>query len=172
VFAIDTLDCLGGHLLKARQRLVEAWVEIHRTELQQDWGSCNPAGRPSRSNHLGRDDGPSNPQVTAFQIVGPYTLLVSFADGTEQHIDFKPVLRGTLFGPLMERVTFEQVTLDPEAGTLVWPNGADFDPTTLHDWPQVRDELAARARTWSDSDIKQPKKPHAELNATRQPTHR
>lgn len=37
VFAIDTADCLGGSLPKAQQRLVEAWVEIHRTELQQDW---------------------------------------------------------------------------------------------------------------------------------------
>jgi hypothetical protein len=24
-----------------------------------------------------------------------------------------------------------------EAGTLVWPNDADFDPSTLHDWPNV-----------------------------------
>ena len=36
---------------------------------------------------------------------------------------------------------FNRVTLDSEAGTLVSPNGADFDPSTLHDWPNVRDEL-------------------------------
>ncbi len=89
-------------------------------------------------------------RVTGFQVVAPYTLSVAFADGSEQRIDFTPVLRGSLFGPLQDLATFNQVTLDSEAGTLVWPNGADFDPATLHDWPQVREELAFRARTWSD----------------------
>ena len=37
VFAVDTLDCLGGSLPKAQLRLVEAWAEIHRPELQHDW---------------------------------------------------------------------------------------------------------------------------------------
>jgi Protein of unknown function (DUF2442) len=87
-------------------------------------------------------------RVTRFSIVGPYTLTVAFSDGTEQQIDFKPVLHGALFGPLNDLTTFDAVTLDSEAGTLVWPNGADFDPATLHDWPQVRDDLAQRARTW------------------------
>ncbi len=88
-------------------------------------------------------------RVTRFSIVGPYTLSVAFADGTEQLIDFKPVLQGVLFGPLQDLATFNAVALDPEAGTLVWPNGADFDPATLHDWPQVCNELAARARAWA-----------------------
>jgi hypothetical protein len=26
--------------------------------------------------------------------------------------------------------------IDPEVYTLVWPNGADFDPSVLHDWPK------------------------------------
>jgi hypothetical protein len=37
VFALDTLEPLGGSLPKAQQRLVEAWAEIHRAELQADW---------------------------------------------------------------------------------------------------------------------------------------
>jgi hypothetical protein len=89
-------------------------------------------------------------RATRFSIVGPYVLSVEFSDGTEQRIDFKPVLHGSLFGPLRDLATFNAVTLDDEAGTLVWPTGADFDPATLHDWPQVRDELAARARAWPD----------------------
>jgi hypothetical protein len=31
---------------------------------------------------------------------------------------------------------------------LVWPNGADFDPATLHDWPQYAEALIARAQEW------------------------
>ena len=37
VFAVDTIECLSGSLPKAQQRLVEAWAEIHRAELQRDW---------------------------------------------------------------------------------------------------------------------------------------
>ena len=37
VFAVDTLECLAGSVPKAQQRLVEAWAEIHRAELQHDW---------------------------------------------------------------------------------------------------------------------------------------
>jgi hypothetical protein len=75
---------------------------------------------------------------------------VTFADGTAQRINFRPVLRGALFGPLQDLATFNAVALDSEVGTLTWPNGADFDPATLHDWPAVCDELAARAQTWAD----------------------
>lgn len=89
-------------------------------------------------------------RVTRFSVVGPYSLTVEFSDGTEQVIDFQPVLHGALFGPLRDLAAFNDVRLDAEAGTLVWPNGADFDPATLHDWPQVRDEFAIRARSWSE----------------------
>jgi len=89
-------------------------------------------------------------RVTDFSIGGPFTLSVTFSDGTEQRIDFKPVLHGVLFAPLQDQATFNAVTLDAEAGTLVWPNGADFDPATLHDWPDVREELAARAQSWTE----------------------
>ena len=37
VFAVDTVECLGGSLPTAQRRLVEAWAEIHRAELQHDW---------------------------------------------------------------------------------------------------------------------------------------
>ena len=106
-------------------------------------------------------------RVTRFAIVGPYTLSVAFADGTEQRIDFEPVLHGTLFGPLRDVSTFSAVKLDTEAGTLVWPNGADFDPATLHDWPEVRDELAARARSWTEGGTDQRR-----ANTRMEPTRR
>lgn len=87
-------------------------------------------------------------RVTGFEVIGPHQLAVRFSDGTRQHIDFRPVLHGPLFGPLQDLGFFTRVVLDSEVGTLVWPNGADFDPSTLHEWPSVCEELAARARGW------------------------
>ena len=78
-------------------------------------------------------------RVSRFDIVGSYTLAVAFTDGTEQQINFRPVLHGTVFGPLQDLATFNAVTLDQEIGTLTWPNGADVDPATLDDWPAVCD---------------------------------
>jgi hypothetical protein len=87
-------------------------------------------------------------RVESFEIVSPYTLKVRFDDSTEQVIDFEPVLTGELFGPLRDLNLFNQVKVDAEVHTLVWPNGGDFDPATLHDWPELVEELAARARLW------------------------
>jgi hypothetical protein len=88
-------------------------------------------------------------RVVAFAIVAPYTLHVTFDDTTTQVIDFSPILEGELYGPLREASLFNQVQLDPEVQTLVWPNGADFDPATLHDWPEHLAELKALARQWA-----------------------
>ena len=87
-------------------------------------------------------------RVRSFQIEAPYTLRVRFDDGTEQVIDFAPVLGGELFRPLRELSLFNQVRVDPEVHTLVWPNGADFDPATLHDWPKHFEALKARTKQW------------------------
>jgi hypothetical protein len=87
--------------------------------------------------------------VVSFENVGTYILKVRFDDETEQTIDFQPVLAGELYGPLRDLSLFNQVQIDPEVHTLVWPNGADFDPATLHDWPQYAGVLAARARQWA-----------------------
>ena len=90
-------------------------------------------------------------RVTAFQRVGPFTLRVRFDDSTEQTIDFRPVLRGELYGALRDSSLFDQVRIDAEVHTLVWPNGADFDPAILHDWPDAGPDLARLAQSWSDT---------------------
>lgn len=87
-------------------------------------------------------------RVQRFQITAPYTLRIWFDDKTQQEIDFEPILAGQLFGSLRDLTVFNQVRLDPEVHTLVWPNGADFDPATLHDWSQHIQELKERVRQW------------------------
>ena len=87
-------------------------------------------------------------RVVEFEVAAPYTLRLRFDDATEQRINFRPVLAGELYGPLRDLELFNRVTIDPELHTLVWPNGADFDPATLHDWPLLEPALAERARRW------------------------
>lgn len=85
-------------------------------------------------------------KVAGFEIVADYNLRVIFDDGAQQVIDFEPVLHGEMWGPLRDLALFNQVAIDPIARTLTWPNGADFDPETLRNWPEYKDELAARAQ--------------------------
>ncbi len=73
-------------------------------------------------------------RVRDVEIVAPYTLSVSFDDDTRQITNFEPVLRGELYGPLRDLDLFRRVQINREAHTLVWPNGADFDPSILHSW--------------------------------------
>lgn len=87
-------------------------------------------------------------RVHCFEIVSDYTLRVSFDDGAEQVIDFRPILAGELYSPLRNVELFNQISIDREIGTLVWPNGADFDPATLHDWPTQEQAFRELARRW------------------------
>jgi hypothetical protein len=87
-------------------------------------------------------------RVVSFLTEAPFVLRVKFDDNTEQLIDFRAVLSGELFGPLRDTALFDKVRIDPEVHTLVWPNGADFDPATLHDWPLHASQLADRAKKW------------------------
>jgi len=89
-------------------------------------------------------------KVKSFEVVGPYQLRVDFTDGLSRMIDFRSILEGELYGPLRDLNIFNAVEVDAEAHTLVWPNGADFDPAVLHDWPDHEAAMVALARRWAD----------------------
>jgi len=88
-------------------------------------------------------------KVTSVEIVGPYRLRVGFGDGLSRTIDFQPVLEGELYSPLRDLDRFNSVSIDSEAHTLVWANGADFDPAILHDWPNHEAGMVALAQRWA-----------------------
>ena len=89
--------------------------------------------------------------VTAFEIVAPHTLRIQFDDHTEQTINFEPILRGEIYGPLRDLNMFNEVRLDPEVRTLIWPNDADFDPADLHDWPEIENGFIEHAMQWESA---------------------
>jgi hypothetical protein len=87
-------------------------------------------------------------RVVSFKISAPYTLQVEFDDQTTREIDFHPILKGELYESLRDLTIFNQVRIDTEVHTLVWPNGADFDPAMLHDWSDYIGALTELSQKW------------------------
>ena len=84
--------------------------------------------------------------VVNVEIIGPYTLRLTFTDNHKQTINFEPVLYGPNFEPLRDLKTINRVQLNRDTGTIEWPTGADFNPVVLHDWPIYKDKIAASHR--------------------------
>lgn len=63
--------------------------------------------------------------------VRPYILQVTLAGGVRACVDVESELYGKIFEPLRDPAYFMQGTFDPDQGTIVWSNGADFSPEFL-----------------------------------------
>lgn len=75
----------------------------------------------------------------AVEVVGPYSLHVTFVDGTDATINFEQALwkiynEGKYY-PLIDPAYFARVEVN-EDGVLTWPNGIDFNPTFIYKWDE------------------------------------
>jgi len=71
-------------------------------------------------------------RVKSVKVLDGFQVRLLFTDGTEKTVDLAPYLRGPIFDPLKkDPARFREVTVDPELGTIVWPNGADVCPDVL-----------------------------------------
>lgn len=74
------------------------------------------------------------PRIVHVRHVRDYILELTFTDGVRAELDFTNKLagRGGVFAPLQDVSFFAQVRVDPDLGTLVWPNDVDLDPDVLY----------------------------------------
>ncbi len=71
--------------------------------------------------------------IIAVEYVHEYKLHIKFEDGVDGVIDVADLINFTgVFAPLADLDYFAQVFVDPEIGTICWPNGADLDPDVLY----------------------------------------
>jgi hypothetical protein len=82
------------------------------------------------------------PEVTAVEVCGKYSVRVTFDDGVTKQLNLESFLWGPMFEHLLDPAEFARVTIDPDGGTIAWPNGADFAPETLYDLPDERGDAA------------------------------
>lgn len=72
------------------------------------------------------------PRITSVKPLEGFRLLLTFTDGLVREVDLSRDLWGPMAEPLQDPDYFRQVRVDPELGTVVWPNGFDLDPDVLH----------------------------------------
>jgi len=82
------------------------------------------------------------PDITDVAVPRHGTLRLTFADGLVGEVDVLERMRGPVFDCLRTPERFAEVRVDPELGTVCWPNGADLAPDTLYErvrtgaWPR------------------------------------
>jgi hypothetical protein len=71
--------------------------------------------------------------VIHVEYLGDYQLRLRFEDGVVGTVDVSKLVKFVgVFAPLEDGNYFAQVSVDPDIGTIRWPNGADLDPDVLY----------------------------------------
>lgn len=71
--------------------------------------------------------------IVEARATGDHRLYIRFEDGVDGEINLDTLieLKG-VFEPLRDPSEVARVKVDPETGTVCWPNGADLDPDVLY----------------------------------------
>lgn len=74
------------------------------------------------------------PRIAEVRHIEAYRLELAFTNGEKAELDLagRIVGRGGVFAPLEDIDFFKRVKVDPEVGTLVWPNEVDLCPDVLY----------------------------------------
>jgi hypothetical protein len=84
--------------------------------------------------------------VVGVEVIGDHRLCLSFEDGTVGDVAFDERGWRGLFEPLADQDFFAQVRVDPEGGTIVWPNGVDTAPEPLYTEARLHGNTQRSAR--------------------------
>ncbi|MBN1886897.1 MAG: DUF2442 domain-containing protein [Thermoflexales bacterium] len=71
--------------------------------------------------------------IVSVRPLSSYRLYLVFEDGAEGEVDVSQLVSFTgVFAPLQDPAYFALVRVEPELGTICWPNQADLDPDVLY----------------------------------------
>jgi len=99
-----------GRMSRRALRMILEWSEKYQQELMNNWN-----------------------RVSAVRDVKGFELSLEFSNGSVKRVDLSNELYGEVFEPLKDPQFFSRVQVNPETGTIEWPNGADFAPEFLYE---------------------------------------
>jgi hypothetical protein len=71
--------------------------------------------------------------IVKVEVVGDHRLRITFEDATVGEVEFTDREWRGVFEPLSDPAYFARVGVDPESGTISWPNGVDMAPEPLYE---------------------------------------
>ena len=83
------------------------------------------------------------PVIVGVAVLGDHVLRLLFSDGTVGDVDFSAECWTGVLEPLNDPAYFGQVAVDPDAGTIAWPNGIDLAPEPLYEQAHAHPLIAA-----------------------------
>jgi hypothetical protein len=78
--------------------------------------------------------------ITGVEVIGEHQLRLTFQDGTVGDVDFTGRDWRGVLELLRDPAYFARVAVDPDGGTIAWPNGVDLAPEPLY--AEARTNLA------------------------------
>lgn len=81
-------------------------------------------------------------RISAVNVLPGYRLSITCNDGTSGIVDMSALVNSPdagIYAELKDQALFQQVNI--ELGALTWPNGADLDPSWVH-------EEIVKNKTW------------------------
>jgi len=139
-------DVLAGGLDPKALQFVREWAALRRGEILANWERARRNEPCSVSNRWGKIhavDESYLPVVVGAAVIGDRVLRLLFSDGTAGDVDFSGERWTGVLSPLNDPAYFAEVTVDPQAGTVVWPDGIDLAPEPLYEQAKAHPLLAA-----------------------------
>lgn len=76
--------------------------------------------------------------ITSVQHLEDWRLLLTFDNAEQREIDISELITfDGVFEPLKDLQFFRGVRVEPDVGTIVWPNGADLCPDVLYERSRI-----------------------------------
>lgn len=72
--------------------------------------------------------------VVEARAIAGHRVFLRFDDGTSGELDLARLIEfDGIFAPLTSPDRFAELRVNPDTGTISWPNGADIAPETLYE---------------------------------------
>ena len=117
VYSIEDNKILEGMLPIKQQKLVTAWIEIHKEELKALWKVCQNDGEIFK--------------IAPLQALDDFFIKITYVNGEEKLYDMKKNLQEEFYKNLKNIAYFKLVK--SVGVTVEWTNGEDIDPNELYE---------------------------------------
>jgi hypothetical protein len=127
---LDGTPPFNSGITPAELHLVRTWAKNNLNALRANWKECLAGRTPKK---LVTSSFFKGLWVQNFKYLKDYLVEIEFSNGEIRVVDFSPILTNAPgdVGDILTKGLFPKAAL--EDGTLLWPNGVDFDPDGLYE---------------------------------------